>query len=73
MIETGKINLEDLPPPKKVGRKRKYPWDLLKEPGDYFIWGDEKDEQSIRTNSKFQDITVTCKFIDKKFHVIRVA
>lgn len=72
MIETGTIDLKTLPPIKRTGRKKKYPWDLLNKPGDYFVWENLKDEASIRTNSKFHNMTVTCRMIDNKFHVIRV-
>ena len=66
MLEHGKSDVEK-------PRSSRYPWHVLREVGDYFVWSDRADALSIRSNSKRKGIKVSVTTLhDRTIRVQRV-
>ncbi len=64
-------NTENLPDSR--GAKMKYPWHELKRVGDFFVWDDVSKRISLSSCAKLQGMKVSCRLVEDKLHVIRVA
>ncbi len=65
MLETGNMDLNELP------KKKKYPWNILNKKGDFFIWENLDDAQKIRSAGYFQNFKIRCIKNEGKLLVVR--